>query len=158
MSSTRPSDQYNIPPSRPLIVSIVGYLEIIVGFLGLIAAGFVFFGLWIGGAFAGGFSGGVAGFFAGLGLGGLTLIIALVTLAVGFGLLGGASWAWTFAVVISVINSIIGIVQLMGVGISTLNLGVVGLGGFSGAGTLIISLVALYYLYRPNVKAFFGKM
>ena len=128
------------------------------GIIGIIGAGVIFFSLWIGGAFAGGFSGGVAGFFAGLGVGGLALIVALITLAVGFGLLSGRGWAWTLAVVISVINAIVGILQVAGVAISTLRIGVLGYGDFGGAITLVISLVALFYLYRPNVKAFFGKL
>ncbi len=157
MASHKPPEQYNLSTSRPLIVTIVGFLEIIAGFIGLIAAGVIFLGYWFGGFFAGGFSGGVAGFFTGLLFGGFALVIALVTLAVGFGLLRGSGWAWTFAVIISAINVIIGLAQIAGAEISTLHFGVVGWGGFTGFGTLIIAAVSLFYLYRPNVKAFFNK-
>jgi hypothetical protein len=156
MSSNRPPDQYNAPPSRPVLISVIGYLEVILGFVYLIYSAFLFFSLWIGGAFAAGFSGAVAGFFTGLALGGFELIIALITLAVGYGLLRGAPWAWTLAVFISAIDAIVGIVQIAGVAVPTLRIGIIGL-GFGGVATLIISVAVLYYLYRPNVKSFFGK-
>jgi hypothetical protein len=135
---------------RPFLVSIIGFLEVILGFFGLIWALVTFFSVWFAGAGAG-------GFFVGLGVGGFVLLVALVTMAVGYGFLGGAPWAWTLAVVISAIDLIVGIAQIFGLGLPTLRIGVIGIGGFTGVGTLIISGLVLFYLYRPNVKSFFGK-
>ena len=68
----------------------------------------------------------MAGFFNGLIVGGLELFIALLTLAVGFGLLSGRGWAWEFAVFISIINIIVGFIQLSGAAVSIVHLGIVG--------------------------------
>jgi len=135
---------------RPFLVSVIGYLELFLGLVGLLWAGVSFFGVWFAGAGAG-------GFFAALVVGGFLLFIALITMAVGYGLLTGQGWAWTVAVAISVINLIVGIIQIFGVNVSTLQLGVIGIGGFTGVGTFILSALVLYYLYRPNVRAFFNK-
>jgi len=135
---------------RPFLVSVIGYLELLWGFVTLIWAGIAFFSTWFAGA-------GSGGFFVALGVGGFVLLVALITMAVGYGLLTGEGWAWTFGVAISVINLIVGLVQIFGANINTLHLGVLGVGGFTGFGTLIINGLVLYYLYRPNVRGFFGK-
>lgn len=157
MEPSRQSNQRNIPRRRPTVVTIVGYIEILLGFVGLIYSVILFFSLWIGGTFAGGLSGGVAGFFTGVIVGGFELLVALITLAVGRGLLRGRGWAWEFAIFISIINLIVGFIQLTGAAVPTLRLGIVGAGGFTGVGTIVICLLALYYLYRPNVRAFFRR-
>ncbi|MFI5420511.1 MAG: hypothetical protein ACHQ1H_06050 [Nitrososphaerales archaeon] len=133
---------------RPMLVSVIGYLEVLLGFVGLIWAAVTFFSLWIAGFGAG-------GFFYGAAVGGFVLLVALVTIAVGYGLLAGANWAWTVAVGISVIDAIVGLIQIFGGNISTLRLGVIGVGGFTGVGTLVISGLVLFYLFRPNVRRFF---
>jgi hypothetical protein len=142
--------QTDTQAGRPFLISIIGYLELLLGFFGLIWAAVTFFSVWFAGAGAG-------GFFVGLGVGGFVLLVAFITMAVGYGFLGGAGWAWTLAVAISAIDLIVGIVQLFGLSIPTLRIGVIGIGGFTGVGTIIISGLVLFYLSRPNVRGFFGK-
>jgi uncharacterized membrane protein HdeD (DUF308 family) len=72
------------------------------------------------------------------------IILGIVYLAVAYGLWKGKKWAWTITLVVSVISIIIGIASL-----ATGNVGAII--------QIIISAVIIYYLYRPNVKAYFGK-
>jgi hypothetical protein len=144
---------------RPLGVTVIGILEVLAGIIGILGSITIFFASGISGAVAGGFAGGVAGFAAGFFIGGFALLVALITLAVGFGLLRGSGWAWTVAVIISFINLLIGIIDIAGGSIRSLSVGFLGstAGLFGAIGTIVISLIVLIYLYRPNVKGFFGK-
>jgi uncharacterized membrane protein HdeD (DUF308 family) len=72
------------------------------------------------------------------------IILGIVYLAVAYGLWKGKKWAWTVTLIVSVISIIIGIASL-----ATGNVGAII--------QIIISAVIIYYLYRPNVKAYFGK-
>lgn len=72
------------------------------------------------------------------------IILGIVYLAVAYGLWKGKKWAWTITLIVSVISIIIGIASL-----ATGNVGAII--------QIIISAVIIYYLYRPNVKAYFGK-
>jgi hypothetical protein len=152
-----PSPETKVSGARPLGVTIIGILEVLAGIVGIFGSVVIFFASGVSGAVAGGFVGGLAGFAAGFFLGGFALIVALITLAVGFGLLRGSGWAWTFGVIISVINVIIGLVDIAGGSVRALSMGFLGTSLFGGVGTLVLSLIILVYLYRPNVKAFFGK-
>jgi hypothetical protein len=53
-------------------------------------------------------------------------------------------WAWTVTVILSIIS-----IALNAISIATGNIG--------GIVSVIISGIILYYLYRPHVKAYFGK-
>ena len=78
-------------------------------------------------------------FFGGtaIAIGGVIIAIGIVSFIVAYGLLKGMGWAWTLTVVLSIIS------------IATGNIG--------GIISIIISGIILYYLYRPHVKAYFGK-
>jgi hypothetical protein len=86
-------------------------------------------------------------FLGGIGIAfGITLIvIAIVSFIVAYGLLKGMGWAWTVALILSIISIVWNAVTLVTAG----NLG--------GIISIIISGIILYYLYRPHVKAYFGK-
>lgn len=86
-------------------------------------------------------------FLGGIGIAfGITLIvIAIVSFIVAYGLLKGMGWAWTVAIILSIISIVWNVVTLVTAG----NLG--------GIISIIISGIILYYLYRPHVKAYFGK-
>jgi uncharacterized membrane protein (DUF2068 family) len=82
----------------------------------------------------------------------LIILVGIVFLALGiaylvmaYGLLKGRGWAWTISLILSGIGVIAGIYH-----IAQNNLG-------GGIVSIIINGVIIYYLYRPNVKAFFGK-
>jgi hypothetical protein len=72
------------------------------------------------------------------------IAIGIVSFVVAYGLLKGMGLAWTLTVVLSII-----IIALNAISIASGNVG--------GIVSIIISAVILYYLYRPYVKAYFGK-
>ena len=72
------------------------------------------------------------------------IILGIVYLVVAYGLWKGKKWAWTITLIVSVISIIIGIASL-----ATGNVGAIS--------QIIISAVIIYYLDRPNVKAYVGK-
>jgi zinc-ribbon domain len=117
-------------PARPTGVTILGVLAILAG-LGGISVG----------ALALGVSGGT-GFVVALGA--VFLILGILELVYGVGLFGGKGWAWTLAMIGSVLNIIVGIAFIA-------------TGSYSSAFGVVISLLILYYLTRPRVKGFFGK-
>lgn len=68
----------------------------------------------------------------------------LVYIALGIGCFLPRSWVWTVGVPVSIVSTMIGFISIPS----------------SGAGAIlhvIVSLIILYYLFRPNVKAWFGK-
>lgn len=101
-------------------------------------------------------------------LGSIGIIIGAIVLAVGigylvvsYGLLKGMGWAWTIAVILTIIAIVIQI-------ISVVSASLVSASYFSDLNALVSGIIAhiigiaingviLYYLYRPNVKAYFGK-
>lgn len=88
-------------------------------------------------------------------VGGLILLIVLVGfiflalgiayLVMAYGLWKGKGWAWSISLILAGIGIIMGIVYII-----QDNLG-------GGIVSIIINGVIIYYLFRPNVKAFFGK-
>ena len=84
--------------------------------------------------------------FGGLLIGGIVLAVGIGYLAVSYGLLNGRGWAWTVTVILSIIGIVIQIISALStsdIAFTTLSIG--------------INAIILYYLYRPNVKAYFGK-
>ncbi len=146
-------------PPRPTGVTILGVLAILGGIGGLFAgAVLIGLGLLLGTLLASQIENQltIAGYpgLASLGgelvttvvtlLGVIVLILGILYLAVGIGFFGGKGWAWTLGIIVSVISIVLGIVQLA-------------FGNYGSILSLIISLLILYYLMRPHVKAFFGK-
>ena len=80
----------------------------------------------------------------GVAVGGILIILGIISFIVAWGLLKGKSWAWTVTVVLSVISIVMGIISLVG-------------GNFGSVVNIIIAGIIIYYLYRPHVKAYFGK-
>jgi hypothetical protein len=80
-----------------------------------------------------------------LAIGGMLIVIAIFSFVVAYGLLKGKSWAWTLTIVLSIIS-------IAGAVISTATTG-----NFFNIINIIISGIIIYYLYRPHVKAYFGK-
>src|SRR5713101_1346167 len=131
-------------PPRPLGVTILAVLAILVGIFGLLA-GVAIIGLSaliststllaVGG-----------GILSGLGLiiGGIVVVFSLVWLAVGFGFLNGKGWAWSLGMVFSVL-SILGAIAFTA------------LGSYGSIVGVILWGMMIYYLTRTRVKSFFGK-
>ena len=80
---------------------------------------------------------------AGVGIGLVVLGIAYLVMA--YGLWRGKRWAWTITMVLSFIGIALGAVSIV-------------TGNIAAIFNLIINAIVLYYLYRPHVKVFFGKM
>lgn len=88
-------------------------------------------------------------------VGGLILLIVLVGfiflalgiayLVMAYGLWKGKGWAWTISLILAGIGIIMGIVYIIQDNLA------------GGIVSIIINGVIIYYLFRPNVKAFFGK-
>jgi len=80
----------------------------------------------------------------GIAFGAILIAIAIVSFIVAYGLLKGRGWAWTVTLILSIISIVWNAIT-----IATGNIG--------GIISIIISAVIIYYLYRPHVKAYFGK-
>ena len=76
-------------------------------------------------------------------LGAILFIMGLIGIAVGWGFWKGSGWAWIVGVIFYIVAIVISAVGMVW---SLTN--VIG---------VIIGVVILYYLFRPNVKAWFGK-
>lgn len=82
----------------------------------------------------------------GIALGAAFVPLAIVSFIVAYGLLKGRRWAWTAALVLSIISMVwyaFTVVIIPSNGGRTLG--------------VIIGAVTIYYLYRPHVKAYLGK-
>lgn len=77
-------------------------------------------------------------------LGGILIVIGLAYFAVAYGLWKGLNWAWVITLIVSVIGIIVGLVSLA-------------VGNMGAIFHVIVNAIVIYYLYRPNVKAYFGK-
>jgi hypothetical protein len=83
----------------------------------------------------------------------------IVDISIGVGFILGASWAWSLRIIVSIVLLIEGTLTLIFLtsdGTFALPENTEYL-AFS-IGTLIINPLILYYLYRPHVKAYFGKV
>jgi hypothetical protein len=80
------------------------------------------------------------GIFIGSGL----FILGLAYFLMAYGLWNAKSWAWTFTLILSGIGIIVGIGSIV-------------VGNIGAIFHMIINAIIIYYLYRPNVKAFFNK-
>lgn len=77
-------------------------------------------------------------------LGSIIIAVGIASLAVAWGLLKGKGWAWIVTLIITGVSFI-----LNAISIATGNIGsIVG---------IIINGIIIYYLYRPNVKSYFGR-
>jgi hypothetical protein len=72
------------------------------------------------------------------------LAIAIVSFVVAYGLLKGLGWAWTVTVILSIVSIVFNAISIA-------------TGNIAAIISIIISGIIIYYLYRPHVKAYFGK-
>jgi Predicted membrane protein (DUF2127) len=92
-----------------------------------------------------------SGYFSIIGI--VLIALAIVHFIVAWGLLKGKGWAWSISVIIIIISLVIGIIfvvfNVMVGDISSMIGQIVG---------MIISGIILWYLYRSNVRSYFGKV
>lgn len=79
-----------------------------------------------------------------LSIGGVLIAIGIGYLAISYGLLRGRGWAWSIALILSYIGIVIAIISILS-------------GNFISVINLAINIAIVYFLYRPQVKAFFRK-
>lgn len=97
----------------------------------------------------------------GIAIGAIVLAVGIGYLVVSYGLLKGKGWAWIITVILTIIAIAVQIVS--GVTASMFNASFIDDTNSFATGIIAqivgiaINGVILYYLYRPNVKAFFGK-
>lgn len=80
-----------------------------------------------------------------VGIGVVPIVLGIASFVMAYGLWKGKGWAWTITLIISVISIISAIVSIV-------------FHGYGAITNIIINAVIIYYLYRPNVKAYFGKV
>ena len=129
-------------PSRPVGITVLAILEILIGLVGLLASVAII-------GFSTLFStlprvGSLLGTI-GLFIGGVVLFFSLMWLATGAGFLHGTGWSWTLGMIFSIL-SLLGAIGALTIGLIT-----------GGIGGLIFWGLMLYYLTRTHVKAFFGR-
>ena len=128
-------------PPRPTGIAILAILAIIAGVIFLLGGGFL--------AAAGGSSILASyGYGAYTGIvtifGGVLALFGIIALIDGWGLWSRKGWAWTLAVVLSILSVVFALLGLLA-------------GAVSNVVGLIIDALILWYLWRPYVKAYFGK-
>lgn len=81
---------------------------------------------------------------AGTVVGGILIALGIVSFIVAWGLLKGLGWAWIVTIILSVISLIMGVISLVS-------------GNVGSIVNIVIAGVIIYYMYRPHVKAYFGR-
>jgi hypothetical protein len=94
------------------------------------------------------------------GVGGVFLAIGIGYLVMFYGLLKGKGWAWTITIILLIIGIAI---QIVSTSVGSVLTGFHNTNNVSSeiVGSIIgiaIDIVILYYLYRPHVKVYFGKV
>jgi hypothetical protein len=97
----------------------------------------------------------------GIAIGAIVLAVGIGYLVVSYGLLKGKGWAWIVTVILTIIAIAVQIVS--GITASMFNASFIDdtnsfvTGIIAQIVGIAINGLILYYLYRPNVKAFFGR-
>jgi hypothetical protein len=81
----------------------------------------------------------------GIVFGAVLVALAIVSFVVAYGLLKGRRWAWTITIILSIISIVWNAITIATAA------------NFGGIVSIIISGIIIYYLYRPHVKAYFGR-
>jgi hypothetical protein len=133
------------PAERPTGVTILAILAAIGGVFGLLG-GIVLLGA--GGLAAGGGQAALGGLAAIFGL--LALVLGVLNLALAYGFWTLKPWAWPLGVGLQIASLVITAITIL------LSGDIVG-GITSSIIGIVISVIILYYLFQPHVKAAFGR-
>ncbi len=117
--------------SRPLLVTLVAILNILIGLAAILVGGVTFAGLTI-----------LGGIEIGAVTGGTSVAVGLIYILVGVGFLGGWSIMWYLGIVLEGISVILNIMSIF-------------VGNVSAIISILISLIIILYLLKPNVKRYF---
>ena len=77
-------------------------------------------------------------------IGGVLIIFGLLYLVLAYGLWTGKGWAWLISLILAGLGVLGSLLSLLR-------------GGVVAIITLLLDVLIIYYLIRPNVKAFFGR-
>jgi hypothetical protein len=78
-------------------------------------------------------------------LGGMLIVLGIASFVVAWGLFTGKGWAWIVTIIITIISIILNIILII-------------FGTFESVIGLIINGIIIYYLYRPSVKSYYGRV
>jgi hypothetical protein len=128
-------------PPRPIGVTIIGIIEILIGVLGFLVSIAI---IGLSALFSTLPAVGTRIGTAGVVVGGVFLFFSLIWLATGVGFLHGKGWAWTLGMIFTVL-SILGAAYVAFTGL------------YQAGYALGFWVLMIFYLTRSRVKAFFGK-
>jgi hypothetical protein len=77
-------------------------------------------------------------------IGGVLVMIGIAYFVMAYGLWNGRRWAWKLTLILSGIGIIVGIGSIV-------------VGNVGSLFHTIINAIVIFYLYRPNVKDYFGR-
>ena len=80
-----------------------------------------------------------------VGVSSVSIALGVTAFVLAWGLLNGKGWSWLITVILAIISVIFSIVAVVS-------------GGFTSFITLIINGVIVYYMYKPPIKAYFGRV
>ena len=78
-------------------------------------------------------------------IGSILIDLGIASFVVAWGLLKGKGWAWTVTIIITIISLVFNALSIVS-------------GNIGAIVGIIIDGVIIYYLYRPNVKSYFGRV
>lgn len=76
---------------------------------------------------------------------GIAIALGIASFVLSWGLLKGKGWAWIVTVILAIISIVFSVIGLAS-------------GGIPNIISLVINGVILYYMYRPDVKSYFGRV
>jgi ABC-type branched-subunit amino acid transport system permease subunit len=77
-------------------------------------------------------------------IGAVVIVVGLLYLGLAWGLWTGKGWAWVLSLILAVLGIIVSLISLVR-------------GGFGTLIVLILDAIIVFYLFRPNVRTFFGE-
>ena len=78
-------------------------------------------------------------------IGSILIVLGIASFVVAWGLLKGKGWAWTVTIIITIISLVFNALSIVS-------------GNIGAIVGIIIDGVIIYYRYRANVKAYFGRV
>ena len=73
-----------------------------------------------------------------------SIVIGILWFVFAWGLFTGKGWAWIITVILAIISAIFNILSIFSL-------------SYGSVFSLIVNIIILYYMYRPNVKTWFGR-
>lgn len=126
--------------NRPLGISVLAMLDLVGGILALVGGGLVVTGSSTPTIYGHGAITGLAAMIVGV----LFILLGILLFAAGWGGWSGKGWAWTLNIILGGLAIVIYLFSIV-------------LGEWSYVVGLVIEPYILWYLWRPHVKAYFGK-